>query len=316
MSRLIFVPQFPQKLRYQEWFYSEFPNKLKNHFDEIIILGKDYINNNDYSNNSNPKNGMFSSIENSISFEQIQIIEYLNLDVKKDDYLLLMDLSFPGFFTNVLYHKKPDNCYAYCHASSKNNLDYFEPVRNSKFVCETGHAKLFNKIFVGSKYHKRKLGTKWNNTVNVGLPIPPFQTFKEEKKYDIISVVRMNKQKIDENLENLIERNFSNIVRKNVESWEEYYKFLSSGKVLLITTKEETFGYSALEAIMNNTIVIAPDAFSYPELLPKSFLYDDPDTLEMKLWLALNGDLECPRKILCQDLCENFYNNIINQMKG
>jgi hypothetical protein len=70
-----------------------------------------------------------------------------------------------------------------------------------------------------------------------------------------------------------------------------------------------------MEAIMNGTIVLAPNNFSYPELLPKEFLYDDYEDLRMKIWNALNEKLKAPEKLLCHELCENFYSNIANIMK-
>jgi len=257
---------------------------------------------------------MFSPIQQAINLELFQINEFYNLNHYNDDVIFISDLSFPGFFCNVLHHIKNNNVYGFVHGTSKNNLDYFEPVKSSKWLVEKGHSKLFKKIFLGSYYHQNKLN--WKNTIVVGVPVPPFRTFNENKKYDIISVVRQNPQKITKKIEDRIERNFSKIVRQDVKNWEEYYKFLSSGKILLITTKEETFGYSCMEAIMNNTIVIAPNNFSYPELLPQKYLYNDINDLDNKLWIALNGGFEIPSKLLCQDICENFYNNIINEMKG
>ena len=312
MSRIIFVPQLPVKNRYPEFWLTEFVKNFKESFDEVIVLGESYIPM--ILKNNDRKQDMFSGINSSIEFELCQISDYLKLDIDIDnDILFLSDLSFPGFFSNVLYHKKPSKIFAYCHATSKNNLDYFKPVRDSKFQCETAHSKLFKKVFVGSEYHKKKLG--WNNIEVVGVPIPPYTTFKQEKIYDIISVARPCIQKITKKIEDKVERNFSQIIRKNTSSWGEYYTFLSSGKVLLITTKEETFGYSALEATMNNTIVIAPNNFSYPELLPRKYLYNDYNDLEIKLWSALNEYIECPKGLLCQYMCENFYDNIIGIMK-
>lgn len=315
MSRLIFVPQYPSKLRYQEFFYTEFPKQLSNYFDEVIILGLHYIDFTIKNFRSDNDEGLFSSRYLSINLECEQINEYLELKIKPDDILLLMDISYPGFFSNVLYHKPIKNSYCYCHATSKNNLDIFENVRYSKFPCETAHSKLFNKVFIGSDYHDSKL-IEWSNTEIVGLPIPPFKTFKGNKKeYEIISVARPNSQKINKELEDKVEKEFGLIIRKDCGSWEEYYEFLSKSKILLITTKEETFGYSCLEAIMNGTIVIAPNHFSYPELLPSEFLYNNYDDLSLKIWSALHGDLKAPEKLLCNDLCENFYENIAKIMK-
>lgn len=311
MSRMIFIPQLPNKLRYSEFWITELENEFKKEYDEVIVLGK-----NELTNISRINDGMFSTVKSAIDFELIQIKEYLSIKLLKDDTLFLADLSFPGFFPNVLYHHNPglNRCFAYCHATSKNYMDYFGKLRYSKFPCETSHSELFNTIFVGSNYHKNKLG--WKNIKVVGVSIPPYPIFKEPKENEIISVVRPNIQKITKKLESLISKNFSTIVRKNCDSWEQYYKFLSSAKLLLITTKEDTFGYSTLEAIRNNTAVIAPNNFSYPELLPSEYLYDNYDDLSMKIWSVLNDDLKCPKKILCNDLCENFYKNIITEMKG
>jgi hypothetical protein len=304
MSRLIFVPQYPSKMRYQEFFYNEFPKEFSKYYDEVITIGESYV-----KSKVNNETGLFAPRKESINFEFCQINEYLNLKLEEDDTLLFMDISYPGFFANVLYHK-PINAYCYCHATSKNSFDIFDSI---KFSCETAHSKLFKKVFVGSKYHQNKLG--WNNTKVVGLPFPPFETFREKKEYEIISVARPNPQKVTKVIEDWVERDFSKIVRKECKTWEEYYKFLSSGKILLITTKEETFGYSTKESIMNGTVVLAPNKFSYPELLPKEYLYDDYDDLCMKIWAVLHDDLEPPEKLLCNDLCENFYENVVNEMK-
>ena len=173
MSRLIYVPQFPQPMRYQQFWAIEFPRQFKKHFDEVIVLGERFFN---QFTNPMESAGMFSSISNSIQFEQNQIIEFMDLKISDDDYLFFSDISFPGFFANILYHKPVKNAFAYCHATSLNRGDYFDKVRYSKHPCETAHSKLFKKVFVGSKYHQIKLG--WHNTEVVGLPVPPFETFK------------------------------------------------------------------------------------------------------------------------------------------
>jgi len=311
MSRLIFCPQFPENLlRYQEFWFTEFRKQFKKHFDEVITLGENVVTGMEQGKDHE----MFSPIGNAIYFEQSQIIEFLNLELRADDIFFLSDLSFPGFFTNILYHKPLKNCYTYLHATSKNNYDYFSPVRHSKYPCEVAHSKLFKKVFVGSEYHKRKLG--WKNLEVIGLPIPPFQTFKEDKKYDIISVSRPSIQKVNKKLEKEVVRDFGEIKRKNTNSWEQYYKFLSQAKIVLLSGKEETFGYQVLEAIMNCSTPLAPKNFSYPELLSDEYLYSNYEELRVKICQVLNGTLLSPKKLLCHDLCENFYENIVKEMNG
>jgi len=309
MSRLFFVPQFPTELRYQSFWYAEFPKQFKKHFDEVIVLGQDYAENYD------PEQmfGSFSPVNNSINFETCQIDQFMDYDIKDDDYLFLADLSFTGLFSNVLYHKHVKNAFSYYHAGAKNRFDYFESVRHSKYPCEIAHSKLFKKVFVGSEYHRKKIG--WKNIEVVGLPVPSFKTFDEEKQYEIISVARPNKQKITKSIEEKVERDFCKIERLICNSWEQYYKFLSQANILLITSKEDTFNYSVMESIMNKTVVLAPNKCAFPELLHKDYLYNNWDELRQKIWYYLKNN-DPQEKLLNQELCDNFYENVIRIMKG
>lgn len=310
MSRLIFVPQYPTSLRYQEFFISEFPKKLSKYYDEIVILGKDFSEGTKFNHDEK----MFSPIKEAILMEEVQVNEYLDLDLREDDTLLLMDISFPALFCNILYHKPVKNSYAYCHATSLNNFDYFKECRNSKFLCETAHSKLFKKVFVGSEYHKNKLN--WTNTFVIGLPKPPFKTFKEKKIYEIISVSRPSIQKVNKKLEKIVVKEFGEILRKTTKNWEQYYKFLSQANVVLLSGKEETFGYQVMESVMNNTVPLAPNKFSYPELLSNEYLYNNYEELRDKILKVFRGELLPPKELQNQNLVDNFYFNLYLQMKA
>lgn len=304
MSEIIYVPQFPTKMRYQEWHYLTIKNAFDKNFKSVITLGE--IKENVINDR---RNEMFSPINSAIEFELSQIKQFLNLDTKKIDYLYLNDLSFPGLFSNILHHKKTKKMFAYVHGTSKNRFDYFEKDRKSKWLVETGQSKLFNKIFVGSEYHANKL--KWKNIEVIGLPIPPYPFFNKEKIYDIISVARPCKQKITKSIENKVEKIFGKIKRNNNNSWKEYYEFLSQSKILLITGKEDTFNYSILEAILNNTIVLAPNKCSYPELLSKEYIYNTSEELIEKINYYIINYNDVP-KLKNWDLISNFYDNLIS----
>ena len=221
MGRLIFVPQYPTPLRYQSWWLSEFSKNFWKHYDNVIVLGirthfglKDQpysskiYDENSWNDALKSDANMFSPVDAAIKFETEQIQEYLDLDIKLDDTLFMSDLSFPGFFANVLHHRRPRKCYAYCHATSLNVGDYFENVRRSKWLVECGQSSIFDKVFIGSKYHYNKL-TELGLIVSfngrklevIGLPNPPMPTFKEEKKYNIISVARPSYQKVNQEIE-------------------------------------------------------------------------------------------------------------------
>jgi hypothetical protein len=314
MSRLIFVPQYPTTLRYQSWWMSEFPNNLKKYFHNIHVLGT--LDKLWYE--TKEQKGMFSPIKSAIDFELTQIEEYMDLELQDDDILFVADLSFPGFFINCLYHKRPKRCYAFCHATSINHLDYFEKVRGSKFLNECAHSYIFDKIFIGSKYHQKVLG--WSNTIVTRLPKPPFPfdlLVKKEKIYDIVSASRPTPQKVDKELEEKIEKEFGKIVRYEPKAWHEYYSFLSQAKICLVTAKEETFGYQVMDAILAGTIPICPNRLSYPELLDRTYLYNDFYELKQLLTNFLEGifDYKVP-ELLCNEECNNFYDTIGKIMKG
>lgn len=318
MSRLIFVPMLPVKMRYSEWWVTEFPKQFSKYFD-VTIIGKKFLESKNFNNDDNK---LFSPIDESIQFELYQIHEYLQLELKLDDILFTCDLSFPGFFANVLHHRRPRKCYAFCHATSLNVGDYFENVRRSKWRVECGQSYLFDKVFVGSKYHYNKLTEIGlyppfdGRTLDIiGLPNPPMQTFKEEKKHNIISVARPSYQKVNQEVEENIEKEFGKIVRKECNTWEEYYKFVSSGRILLITSREDTFNYTILDAINNNTIVLAPNRIVFPEILDERYLYNDISDLKNKIYHYLLSSEYVVPEIKCSSLVDNFFENLIKRMK-
>jgi hypothetical protein len=312
MPRLILVPQYPTKLRYQEWWWEQFPIELKKHFDEVVVLGKAILH------NILAGEGKFAPINASIGLETMQIDQYMQLDLLPDDVLLLNDLSFPGLFANVLFHKKPKYCFAICHATSKNKYDYFQENRAIKYPIEKATSKLFNTIFVASEYHKNKLG--WSNIDVLPFPYPPFIGIGEfiTKRFNrIVSASRPGIQKRNLKIEKRIEKEFKCQIRTpNAKTWEEYYEFLGDSRVLLITAKEETFGYQIIDAVRNGCIPVAPNALCYKELLPSQFLYDDTKGLiDLLNFIFMNPGL-LPPTLLIEKESKDFYRQISNYMKA
>jgi hypothetical protein len=299
-------------MRYQEWWFTELPKQFRKAGFYVLTLGEDYAK---QLESETGDLEMFSPIDKAIDFETAQINEYMNLRLQDDDILFLADISFPGFFTNALYHKRPKRCFAFCHATSKNNYDYFAPVHYSKFPVEEAHAQMFISVFIGSDYHDMKI--HWPNALITRLPFPPLKFFRGKKTFDIVSVSRPTPQKVDTDVESLVEKEFdTKVVRTEHTNWLDYYRFLSKSKVLLITSKEETFGYQVIDAVLNGCIPIAPNKFSYPELLERPYLYDNREELLKCIEEALDdGWMEVP-EILCQREMEDFYKNIIEVMKG
>jgi len=314
MSRLIIIPQYPAKLRYQEWWFTEFPRRFSAYFSEVLLLGRNVMEKQKRADISS-----FSPAMESMAFEAMLIEEYNQLTLKKDDTLLLCDLSYPGIFPMFLLHKRPDKCFAICHATSLNRYDYFSKVRTIKYPIEKAVAKLFVKVFVASEYHKRKLG--WGNIIVQPLPDSPFYSllkYSKNRIYNLVSVSRSSKQKVTYKLEKKLQRDLNQtIVRPTPYSWEDYYNFLSRSKILVITSKEETFGYQVLDAVNNGCIPIAPNGMSYSELLPKVYLYDSYEELKEKILKGLRGELPVPEILKEEQIkIQNFYENVSNILKN
>jgi hypothetical protein len=309
--RIIFVPQYPTPNRYQEWWFWKFPEEFRKAGFEVLTLGERYAK---YMEQARGDEELFSPVNLAIKFELEQVADFIRCDIRKDDILFLADLSFPGIFPNILFHYRPLKMFAFCHATSLNIFDYFEEVRYHKYRVEQAHAEMFDKIFIGSDYHARKL--HWQNVVVTSLPSPThLKQFKNETKINgIISASRPGKQKVNSELEEKVEKKFGPIIRKNTKTSEEYYRFLGQSSVLLITSHEDTFGYQIVDAINNNCIPIAPNRCAYPELLAREYLYSNEEELFNLLEAALWGILPTP-KLKCKNQMNNFYNTIVKEMK-
>lgn len=307
MSRLFFVPQLPVSMRYQEWWYIQIPKQLSEYFHRVIVIGKENALSRNVSSGKD-----FSNIEKAIAFECEQINEFLSYNIKDNDFLLHADLSFPGVFHSALQHKPVKNAFTICHATSLNAYDYFAPIRFSKWPTECAHSALYSKVFVASEYHKNKLG--WRNIVNLGaLPNPPFKNHKSEKTKHIVSVARHSIQKRTKSIEKQVEKRYGEIITAPpFLAWYGYFGFLGSSKYMLITSKEECYGYQVIDAVLNDCIPVAPRRFSYPELLPDGYLYSNIDEL---FEILDRPDLATP-SLLNQPQIDNFYQNLASEMKN
>jgi len=319
MERLIYVPQYPAKMRYSEWWLPEFYTEFKKIYDEVIVLGTNYLSkhNNDKSYNTE----MFSPINRAMKFETSQMNDYMSLDIRDDDTLFLADISFPGVFCNVLYHRPCPKMYAFCHATSLNKYDYFMPMRQYKKKIEFEHARLFNKIFFGSQYSIDKTG--WHNRYidckNVALPDSPSNLIYntgEEKSIDIVSVCRPSIQKVNKRTEKKVEKALGiKIHREEVNSWEEYSSLLTRSKILLVSSKEDTFNLTILDAIRCGCIPIVPNTLCFPEILETPWRYNDVEHLISILSNIIIFDQLSIPEIKCKNKVDNFFEDLCDEMR-
>lgn len=324
MSRLIFVPQFPVPMRYNSWWLSEFTKEFEKEYDEVEILGLNWLMQNMDYVFSEYDSAMFSPINRSIKFETEQMNDYMSLEIRDDDTLFLADISFPGIFCNVLTHKRVPKMYAFCHATSLNKYDYFQPVRKYKKNIELQHAKLFDGIFFGSQYSLSKTG--WDNhNINcyvTYLPDSPDSIIKPIKPnnirpIDLVSVCRPSIQKVNKKLEKKVEKSLDKkIYRQEVNTWNDYNILLGNSKVLIISSKEDTYNLTILDAIKCGCVPMVPDKLCFPEILPPYWRYKNADDLIDKLKHMFEDNHFILPDVIGRDKVDNFFNNIIRIMKG
>jgi len=318
MSRLILVPQMPMSMRYSEWWPSLFVKEFLKigAFDEVHVIG-----------DTEPKIDSpydFDIGVDAVVYEAQQVQEYMELVLRDDDTLLLLDLSFCGIFPSVLTLKRPKRCFAFCHATSKNAHDLFAPIRPIKWPIERAMAKVFDAVFVASEYHRDKIKA-FGNVINLGaLPNPPknlgwgtHHDHNYQMHQYVVCVSRPTAQKCTKRLE----KSFCSFYRKHLERpranhvrrWEDYFAYVRNHKWMLVTSKEETYGYQVIDAILNDCIPICPNRCSYPELLPPEYLYDplDPKTC----WDHFELPVTVPR-LLNQVAINLFFHNIAEDMSN
>jgi len=320
--RLVIAPQFPAKLRYQEWWIKEFRTKFSNYFSQVEILGP-VDSCFPFGECFGEYSVEFSPQKASIQWEAKMLEDYFYL--RQDDILFLTDISYPGIFPALLFHGRPDYVFAFCHATSLNRYDIFSGIRKRKFAYEKQILEMCNGVFVGSEYHRNKLLEKGRVNTEIfvsGVPFPPSYVAgsrsklterqrNSDRSITIASLARPCMQKVTKRVEKRVQREIGcKIIRPNATTWNQYYDFISKCLIVLSTSKEETFGYQIIDAILGGAIPLAPNKFSYPEILPSSNLYDSVDELISKIKLVQRDPSQFRLRLEDLDVtsrCSSFY---------
>lgn len=271
----------------------------------------------------NSEGPLFSPLKEAGKYEAEQIREYLSLEITKDDVVLHCDLSFPGLFHQALLLKKPGRAVAICHATSLNESDVWSDVWLKKWPFELASAALYDHVVVATKYHADKIG--WGNVRVLGaLPSPPDHILPEPSQWSrddgerFVSVSRPGIQKTNKEVEDALFRMGHVVHRKQCDSWKDYFHFLDESNFMVITAREETYGYQVVDALSRGCIPIAPRHCSYPELLPSRCLYDPskPPEEQAREIVSIAKKLEGDRvRLLCESKVRAFFQNLAKLLK-
>ena len=309
--RLIVVPQLPVLMRYQEWWPRFIKANMRKHFKEVLFLGRTVP--------TKARHGSFSDHEESVANEAIQTNQILRLGIRQDDVILHCDLSYPGVFHNVLPLLPRCRRAVFCHATSLNRYDHFSSVRAEKWPIEKAHARLYDKVLVATKYHAEKLNLP--NVVRMrALPHPPELGIVAgtdlRSTREMCRVSRATTQKVTQS----VEKKLYKLTRHRVHAgsftnWKDYFTFLAQSRFMIVTSKEETYGYQVVDAVLAGCIPIAPNAYSYPELLPERFLYSNtgsPFDRALAIAETMERNRGEPARLLpaCNQAAKHFWNKL------
>ena len=321
-ARLILVPQLPISMRYQEWWRGDLVHHLHPSFQTVVVLGAS-------APIEAPRAG-FSVADAAVKNELRQMRQYVDLQPTDRDVLLHCDLSYPGLFHNVLFQHRPGRAVVICHASALNRYDIWQPVRKDKWAVERAHAKLYDAVLVATHYHKRKINLP-NTVVMGGLPNPPDRIlpFRSDPPVPVGmdrrtimfgSTARPSLQKVTLSVEAAVEKLTEERVHRDAHySWDSYYRFLDRCEFLLVTAKEETYGYQVVDAVLRGCIPIAPRAYSYPELLPDDQLYDNdasPEVKAQQIQKIVKATRGRTPLLKCAKSAHQFYPTLLRALRG
>lgn len=220
-------------------------------------------------------------------FEQLQLIM---AGLKKgkgegeNDIYFFNDGWFPGAealeYVRSMDNRKKFKIYCIMHAGTWDEYDF--TVKNGMRYwggeIERGWLKIYDKIFVGSKFHKNLIIEKNRDIEELaekiyvtGIPFRYQETVRSrwEKENIVVFPHRLDSEKNPDMFDRLKKE------LDDIEGWkfiktieecdtkEEYYEVLGKSRIAVSYAEQETFGFAMLEAIANGCVPVVPDRLSY-----------------------------------------------------
>ena len=292
--KVFYIPIEPYETRYTADWIQQFEKEFHNHNLECeTILGKTF-------SNTVTTGGVLDACGTHVyKFNQLQnLITKINEnEIRNGDIIFFADLWFPGleslfYIRNML--KIDFKIYGIFHAGTYDSHDftYRTGMRDWGKWLEACWFEEIDKIFIATDFHK-KLLLKNSYLVSrladkiyvTGLPFYGDELRKKylssHKENILVFPHRLDIEKhpemFDLMCDKLRELNIDFKPVKTIietENRDEYFKLLGKAKVMVSFAEQETFGYSTLESMALDNIVVVPDALSYKETVPDGYRYN------------------------------------------
>lgn len=305
---LYHVPIEPYETRYTADWVQQFEQEFINRgIDFLTVAGK--------STSSTVTPGGVLDTAGTHIYKFSQLTKLMSLfqqnKIKDGDTIFFADLWFPGLESLFYVRNMTKIDFKICgifHAGTYDSADftYRSGMRNWGKYLEASWFSEIDKIFLATEFHKKllldnsmKINGLENKLVVTGLP---FYGDELEKKYlsnikqnILVFPHRMDPEKHPELFDELVEY----LKREGVEffpvktivetrSRAEYFELLGKSKVMVSFADQETFGYSTLESMALQNIVVVPDKLSYREIVPEENRYSTYEEAFKKVKDALS----------------------------
>lgn len=298
---IYYIPIEPYKTRYTADWITQFETEFINHGIQFMtILGKSV-------SNRVSEGGVLDTCGTHVyKFSQLSKLMMLLNDgaIKDGDILFFADLWFPGLESLFYVRNMTGINFKVCgifHAGTYDPADftYRSGMRPWGKFLEANWFVGVDKVFVATEFHKNLLLKNSSEClpdefdsdkiVVTGLPFYGqllHDDYIAEKEDIIVFPHRLDPEKHPEKFDRLVEelrgRGLKFIAIKTIpqtKSREEYFKILGRSKVMVSFADQETFGYSTLESMALDNIVIVPNRLSYVETVPERSRYNSEEVV-------------------------------------
>ena len=206
--------------------------------------------------------------------------------IRDDDVIFFHDLWFPGiealgYIRDIAKHKF--RIAGYLHAGAYDPADLLHQVGMHEWVTgiEQSWLKLFDHVFVGSRYHETLLeklaGESLPHVHPIGYPVhvPDIDVPKENI---VVFPHRLAWEKNPHMFDNLA-KHFDGKATfiKTKDVWTDkqaYYELLAKAKVSVSCAGQETFGIAMVESALLGCIPVVPNDLSYTSTMEMRCRYN------------------------------------------
>lgn len=272
------IPIEKYEERYTEQWSRWFPEAYKE-------LGLDFINIEGEQLVDSVETGAVLDVYGThyYKFTQLQKIMKMlrNGEIGDNDILFFHDLWFPGiealqYIRNMT--GKRFKIWGILHAGTwdEHDFTFLNGMRNWGKHIEKGWLNFFDRVFLGSEFHKELISIYNDRNfsaelVVTGLPFDCDEVDRTKPKEKIVVFPhRLDKEKNPDTFDWIAKQlkdrypEWQFIKSKDVcKTKEEYFQLLGRSAIAVSFAEQETFGYAMLEAMANGCVPIVPNKLSY-----------------------------------------------------